>query len=106
MIIQQVTKGGTFVGSNKIKHMTTAMGHLKFDSDGQRFFHFSKNRRGGSGNKLFFNLNSKNKVNWLFDEPDKHDSIMYILIYIVIGSALTSLWDWLLFGTKNQFSII
>ena len=47
LVIQQVTKSGTFVGSNKIKHMTTAMGHLKFDSDGQRFFHFSKNRRGG-----------------------------------------------------------
>ena len=30
----------------------------------------------------------------------------YILIYIVIGSVLTSLWDWLLFGTKNQFSNI
>tara|TARA_Y100000389_G_scaffold141498_1_gene139388 strand:+ start:471 stop:656 length:186 start_codon:yes stop_codon:yes gene_type:complete len=29
---------------------------------------------------------------------------MYILIYIIIGSALTSLWDWLLFGTKNQFT--
>ena len=28
----------------------------------------------------------------------------YILIYILIGSVLTSLWDWLLFGTKNQFS--
>ena len=69
LIIQQVTKGGTFVGSNKIKHMTTAMGHLKFDGDGSRFFHLSKNRRGGSGNKLFFNLNKKNKVNWLFDEP-------------------------------------
>ena len=69
LIIQQVTKGGTFVGSNKIKHMTTAMGHLKFDGEGQRFLHFSKNRRGGNGNKLFFNLNSKNKVNWLFDEP-------------------------------------
>jgi|MDSV01.2.fsa_nt_gb DNA repair protein RadA/Sms len=69
LIIQQVTKSGTFVGSNKIKHMTTAMGHLKFDGDGQRFFHFSKNRRGGNGNKLFFNLESKNKVNWLFDEP-------------------------------------
>ena len=27
-----------------------------------------------------------------------------ILIYIVIGSALTSLWDWLLFGTSNQFN--
>ena len=30
----------------------------------------------------------------------------YILIYMVIGSALTSLWDWLLFGTKNQFNNI
>ena len=69
LIIQQVTKGGTFVGSNKIKHMTTAMGHLKFDGDGNRFFHFSKNRRGGNGNKLFFNLNSTNKVNWTHDEP-------------------------------------
>ena len=69
LLIQQVTKSGSFAGSNRIKHMTTAMGHLKFDGDGQRFFHFSKNRRGGSGNKLFFNLNSKNKVNWLFDEP-------------------------------------
>ncbi len=69
LIIQQVTKGGTFVGSNKIKHMTTAMGHLKFDGDGQRFFHFSKNRRGGNGNKLFFNLDHGKKVNWLYDEP-------------------------------------
>jgi len=68
LIIQQVTKGGTFVGSNKIKHMTTAMGHLKFDDQG-RYLHFSKNRRGGNGNKLYFNLNSRNKVNWLFDEP-------------------------------------
>ena len=76
LIIQQVTKGGTFVGSNKIKHMTTAMGHLKFDSDGGRFFHFSKNRRGGNGNKLFFNLNSKNKVNWLFDEPINEHGII------------------------------
>jgi hypothetical protein len=28
----------------------------------------------------------------------------YLIIYMIIGSALTSLWDWLLFGTKNQFS--
>ena len=68
LVIQQVTKGGTFVGSNKIKHMTTAMGHLKFDEMG-RYFHFSKNRRGGNGNKLYFNLDSHNKVSWLHDEP-------------------------------------
>ena len=27
LLIQQVTKSGTFAGSNRIKHMTTAMGH-------------------------------------------------------------------------------
>ena len=68
LVIQQVTKGGGFVGSNKIKHMTTAMGHLKFDEMG-RYFHFSKNRRGGNGNKLYFNLDTHNKVSWLHDEP-------------------------------------
>ena len=68
LVIQQVTKGGVFVGSNKIKHMTTAMGHLKFD-EGGRYFHFSKNRRGGNGNKIYFNLNTHNKVSWMNEEP-------------------------------------
>ena len=48
--------------------MTTAMGHLKFDGDGNRFLAFSKNRRGGSMNKFFFNLNTKNQVNWMYEE--------------------------------------
>ena len=67
LIIQQVTKGGTFVGSNKIKHMVTGMMHLRF-TDGQRYLVFSKNRRGGNANRLFFDLNNKNKVNWLFED--------------------------------------
>jgi hypothetical protein len=53
MIIQQVTKSGTFAGSNKLKHMVTSMGHMKMSDEG-RYLHFSKNRRGGNGNKLFF----------------------------------------------------
>jgi len=69
LIVQQVTKSGVFVGSNKIKHMTTAMGHLKFEDGGGRYFHFSKNRRGGNGNKIYFNLNTHNKVDWLNEEP-------------------------------------
>jgi len=69
LLIQQVTKSGTFAGSNRIKHMTTAMGHLKFDGDGNRFLSFSKNRRGGNMNKFFFNLNAKNQVNWLYEAP-------------------------------------
>ena len=67
--IQQMTKGGDFAGSNRIKHMTTAMGHLKFDGDGGRYLAFSKNRRGGNMNKFYFNLSTKNQVNWMYEAP-------------------------------------
>ena len=67
LLIQQVTKSGTFAGSNRIKHMTTAMGHLKFDGDGNRFLSFSKNRRGGNMNKFYFNFSTKNYANWLYE---------------------------------------
>ncbi|MCP4910580.1 MAG: hypothetical protein GY907_07720 [Bacteroidetes bacterium] len=69
MLIQQVTKGGHFAGSNRFKHMLTGMAHMKFDGDGGRFIYFSKNRRGGEMNKLFFSLNNANHVGWLFTEP-------------------------------------
>ena len=69
LLIQQVTKSGTFAGSNRIKHMTTAMGHLKFNGDGERYLEFSKNRRGGNMNRFYFNLNAKNMVNWLYEGP-------------------------------------
>jgi len=69
MLIQQVTKGGNFAGSNRFKHMLTGMAHMKFDSDGGRYIFFSKNRRGGEMNKLFFSLNQKNHVGWLYTEP-------------------------------------
>lgn len=48
MAIQQYTKGGTFVGSNKIKHMLTGMIFVRFDNNGERYVEFTKNRRGGS----------------------------------------------------------
>ena len=69
MLIQQVTKGGEFAGSNRFKHMLTGMAHMKFDGDGGRCIFFSKNRRGGEMNKLFFSLNTANHVGWLFTEP-------------------------------------
>ena len=54
--IQQYTKGGTFVGSNKIKHMLTGMMFVRFDKQGNRFIEFVKNRRGGHmiGKPLYF----------------------------------------------------
>lgn len=69
LLIQQVTKSGAFAGSNRIKHMTTAMGHLKFNRNGDRYFHFSKNRRGGNMNAFYYNLNAGGHVNWMYEEP-------------------------------------
>jgi DNA repair protein RadA/Sms len=69
LLIQQVTKSGSFAGSNRIKHMTTGMAHMKFDNEGGRYMAFSKNRRGGNMNRFFFNLNTKNKVNWMYEAP-------------------------------------
>tara|TARA_B110000285_G_scaffold69145_2_gene79548 strand:+ start:294 stop:1352 length:1059 start_codon:yes stop_codon:yes gene_type:complete len=57
--ILQLSKGGTFVGSNKLKHMTTSMMHLDWDgseNSGRRYMEFSKNRVGGVGKKLYFDL--------------------------------------------------
>lgn len=64
LIIQQVTKGGDFVGSNRLKHMTTGMMHLRFDKEsGYRYMEFSKNRRGVVGEKMGFVL-SNNLINY------------------------------------------
>ena len=57
--ILQLSKGGTFVGSNKLKHMTTSMMHLDWDgseNSGRRYMEFSKNRVGAVGKKLYFDL--------------------------------------------------
>lgn len=59
--ILQLSKGGTFVGSNKLKHMTTAMLHLDWkgsENSSERFMEFSKNRTGDVGKKLFFNFDN------------------------------------------------
>ncbi len=68
LIIQQVTKMGEFAGSNRFKHMMTGMAHLKFLDEGRAFF-FSKNRRGGQMDALFFTLNTNRNVGWLHTQP-------------------------------------
>ncbi len=67
--IQQYTKGGNFVGSNKIKHMLTGMMFVKFDKHGDRYLTFTKNRRGGHmvGKHLYF---TKNKVSGRLEFDD------------------------------------
>ena len=69
--IQQMTKGGDFAGANRIKHMTTAMAHIKFDGRGRdalRYIEFSKNRRGDVGDKIFFSLFRQDHVEYSFEE--------------------------------------
>lgn len=55
--IQQVTKGGNFVGSNKLKHNTTGMIELRYTKTGERTILVTKNRRGNEYNDLHFKFN-------------------------------------------------
>lgn len=64
LCIQQVTKDGVFVGSNKLKHNTTGMMELRFTPDGKRFAVFTKNRRGEVNKRLFFDLSSTGDVRY------------------------------------------
>ena len=68
--IQQMTKAGEFAGSNRIKHMTTAMAALRFDgrgADAERYLEFSKNRRGSVGDKVYFSLHRGGCVDYSFE---------------------------------------
>lgn len=59
--ILQLSKGGNFVGSNKLKHMTTAMMQLDWEgaeNGNRRYMEFSKNRLGQVGKKLYFTLDN------------------------------------------------
>jgi hypothetical protein len=54
--IQQVTKGGDFVGSNKLNHNTTGMLALRYTKSGSRKIHIKKNRRGFEYQDLEFSF--------------------------------------------------
>lgn len=55
--IQQVTKGGKFVGSNKLKHNTTAMLEIRYDKVSKEpKLYYTKNRRGNTDLEMFFKI--------------------------------------------------
>jgi hypothetical protein len=61
LAIQQVTKAGEFVGSNKLKHLFDAMGEMRRESEkngGATYITFSKNRNGNAGIKFSYQLNA------------------------------------------------
>ena len=69
LMIQQVTKGGNFVGSNKLKHNTTGMMEIRYSNEfsGDRYITFTKNRRGGKYERIFFSLDKADDVHYDMD---------------------------------------
>lgn len=64
LIVQQVTKNGDFLGSNRLKHMTSAMLEMSRDREAERnVMEFSKNRVGTAGERLSFVIN-RDTVNY------------------------------------------
>jgi len=76
--IQQVNKGGTFVGSNKLKHMTTGMMEIRFVDErnqDERFVTFTKNRRGHVGKQMYFDLTASGNVTYDTERFKKSESL-------------------------------
>ena len=70
LIIQQVTKSGNFIGSNRLKHYITAMMELRLENPknvySSRYVVFTKHRRGTVGIRLYYDLGVEGDV--FFDE--------------------------------------
>jgi predicted ATP-dependent serine protease len=65
LVIQQVTKGGVFVGTNKLKHNTTGMLEIRMDvKSSVPYLMFNKNRRGSAGKKMYYSLAANGDVEY------------------------------------------
>lgn len=66
LAIQQVTKGGVFVGSNKLKHNTTGMMEIRFEDESSTasYINFTKNRRGPVNRRMYFSLTEGGDVKY------------------------------------------
>jgi DNA repair protein RadA/Sms len=59
LVVQQVTKNGVFLGSNRLKHMTSGMLDMYKDRENERnIMEFSKNRVGTAGQSVSFRINT------------------------------------------------
>ena len=67
MLIQQITKNGSHVGSNKLKHMVDAAMEIRKETEGdggRSYITFSKNRNGQVDTKMYFELSNNSIVYW------------------------------------------
>lgn len=84
LLIQQVTKMGVFVGSNKLKHITDA--HLEMKREGVRegggtYMIFTKNRNGQSGARFSYQLNnSEIHYGTLVEETQETEPNVYEIV--------------------------
>lgn len=79
LCVQQVTKEGVFVGSNKLKHSLTGMMELRFEKDGTRYIMFSKNRRGEVNKKMYFDLTGTGDVRYDSERYDIEEAVRQIV---------------------------
>jgi predicted ATP-dependent serine protease len=82
LLIQQVTKSGVFVGSNKLKHLTDAMLEMRRRSEkdgGGTYMMFSKNRNGESGMEMGYDLGANSIIYGSISErfEDEDDEVEF-----------------------------
>tara|TARA_A100001037_G_scaffold286697_2_gene295365 strand:- start:248 stop:1324 length:1077 start_codon:yes stop_codon:yes gene_type:complete len=88
--ILQLSKGGTFVGSNKLKHMTSAMMDINWEggeNSGERYMEFTKNRCGMVGQKLYYKLAEGVKL-------DKERYLKELEYGQILQNNQEADWDW------------
>jgi predicted ATP-dependent serine protease len=83
LLIQQVTKSGLFLGSNKIKHITDAHLEMRRESEkdgGGTYLMFSKNRNGNAGIRFTYQL-SHNSLYYgeIVDETEESETKQFEL---------------------------
>ena len=63
--IQQVTKDGVQLGTNRLKHAMTGMIELRKDEEsGKPFIVFTKNRRGAVNKRMYYTLSTSGDVRY------------------------------------------
>jgi predicted ATP-dependent serine protease len=77
LIIQQQTKQGDFLGSNKLKHMFDAMASMRRESErdgGGTYIQFSKNRNGNASFKMKYDL-SNNTITYSMVQEEETEEV-------------------------------
>ena len=103
--IQQVGKSGIFVGSNKLKHMTTGMMEIRFvdeNTQDERYVTFSKNRRGHVGKQMYFDLSAAGNVTYDTERFKKSESLKKLKIAEKAKIAKSGLQFDALFGLDKD----